>query len=170
MSPQVLDHSAKTLERLPVTIFENDLIASKHVADAIASLILEKQKANQMAVLGLATGATPVNIYKELVRKHKEENLSFKNVVTFNLDEYYPMDKNSMLSYNFFMHHHLFNHVDIQAENIHIPNGELPIEQVKPFCDDYEAKIDACGGLDIQILGIGRTGHVGFNEPPSFKD
>ncbi len=170
MSPQVFDHSAKTLERLPITIFENDLVASKHIANVIAELILEKQKVNQMAVLGLATGASPINIYKELVRKHEEENLSFKNVVTFNLDEYYPMDKDSMLSYNYFMHHHLFDHVDIAPENIHIPDGTLSIEQVKAFCDEYETKIDTYGGLDIQILGIGRTGHVGFNEPPSFKD
>ncbi|MEQ8877988.1 MAG: glucosamine-6-phosphate deaminase, partial [Cyclobacteriaceae bacterium] len=170
MTPQTLDHSAKTLERLPVTIFDDDLQGSKKVADDIADLIIAKQKAGENAVLGLATGATPIKVYKELVRKHKEENLSFKNVVTFNLDEYYPMDKSSILSYNYFMHHHLFDHVDIPKENINIPDGSIPIEEVKKFCEDYETKIDEYGGMDIQLLGIGRTGHVGFNEPPSFKD
>ena len=112
MTPQTLDHSAKTLERLPVTIFDDDHQGSKKVADDIADLIIAKQKAGENAVLGLATGATPIKVYKELVRKHKEENLSFKNVVTFNLDEYYPMEKSSILSYYYFMHHHLFDHID----------------------------------------------------------
>ncbi len=170
MTPQTLDHSAKTLERLPVTIFDDDQQGSKKVADDIADLIIAKQKAGEHAVLGLATGATPIKVYKELVRKHKEENLSFINVVTFNLDEYYPMEKSSILSYYYFMHHHLFDHVDIPKENVNIPDGSIPIEDVKRFCEDYEAKIDEYGGMDIQLLGIGRTGHVGFNEPPSFKD
>ncbi|MAX25817.1 MAG: glucosamine-6-phosphate deaminase, partial [Phycisphaeraceae bacterium] len=170
MTPHTLDHSAKTLERLPVTIFEDDSLASLEIADSIAELIIARQKSNETAVLGLATGASPIKVYRELVRKHKEDGLSFKNVVTFNLDEYYPMEKESILSYYYFMHHHLFDHVDIPKSNIHIPDGTIPIEKVKEYCDEYEKKIDAYGGLDIQILGIGRTGHVGFNEPPSFKD
>ena len=98
---------------------------------------------------------------------HKEEGLSFKNVITFNLDEYYPMHKSNTQSYWYFMHEHLFNHIDILPENIHIPNGEIPSSEIYQFCIDYEMKIKEVGGLDFQLLGIGRTGHIGFNEPGS---
>jgi glucosamine-6-phosphate deaminase len=117
--------------------------------------------------LGLATGSTPISMYKELVRIHKEEGLSFKNVITFNLDEYYPIQKDAYQSYWSFMHRHLFNHVDIDPSDIHIPNGELPKEKVKEHCLQYEQMIENAGGIDLQILGIGNNGHIGFNEPGS---
>jgi glucosamine-6-phosphate deaminase len=154
-------------EKLPVTVYKNQQVASKIVAQRIASIIRQKQKQGNFAVLGLATGATPVGVYAELVRMHKEENLSFQNVITFNLDEYYPMQPQAVQSYVSFMNDNLFAHVDIQKNNIHIPDGTLPKDQIASFCLEYERKIESLGGLDLQILGIGRTGHIGFNEPGS---
>jgi glucosamine-6-phosphate deaminase len=154
-------------EKLPVTVYADEHIASKTVALRIADLILSKQQKGENAVLGLATGATPVEVYAELVRMHKEEGLSFKNVVTFNLDEYYPMKPTSPQSYVTFMKENLFNHIDIDMNNVHIPDGTLPLEKIADFCLEYEQKISSFGGLDLQILGIGRTGHIGFNEPGS---
>ena len=118
-------------------------------------------------VLGLATGSTPISMYAALVKLHKEEGLSFKNVITFNLDEYYPMEADALQSYHHFMHRHLFDHVDIDPENIYIPNGELPKEEIKKHCQEYEQLIEEIGGIDLQILGIGNNGHIGFNEPGS---
>ena len=161
------DASATMLERMRVVIKENEEAACRDVADDIARLIIRKQKNNETAVLGLATGVTPIRIYQELVKKHREEGLSFNNVVTFNLDEYYPQSKTSKLSYYYFMHHHLFDHIDIPSENINIPDGEIESTKIADYCRFYEEKIDAYGGIDIQILGIGRTGHIGFNEPGS---
>lgn len=166
----VPDASSKMLERLATTIVENEASACRQVAHEIADLIRQKAAEGKVAVLGLATGNTPLKIYQELVRLHKEEELSFHNVVTFNLDEYYPMSKSSVLSYYYFMHDHLFDHVDIPPENINIPDGELAKDNVTDYCRFYEEKIDAYGGLDIQLLGIGRTGHVGFNEPGSHME
>lgn len=154
-------------EKLPVKVYPDEHTASKDVAKRIASLITEKQKKGEKAVLGLATGATPVKVYEELVRLHQEEGLSFKNVVTFNLDEYYPMRPTSPQSYVTFMKENLFNHIDIDMKNVHIPDGTLPLEKIADFCLKYENKIKEFGGLDLQILGIGRTGHIGFNEPGS---
>ena len=154
-------------EKIPVTVFENQHIASKKIAGRIANLIREKEARGEKAVLGLATGATPQEVYEELVRLHKEEGLSFKNVITFNLDEYYPMNPNSRQSYVTYMNEVLFDHVDIDPENIHIPDGTLEQEEIAEYCIQYENKIEQVGGLDFQILGIGRTGHIGFNEPGS---
>lgn len=154
-------------EKLPVTILKDAKEASLNVAGRIATLIKEKQARGQQAVLGLATGKTPIAVYAELVRLHKEEGLSFKNVVTFNLDEYYPMEASSSQSYVTFMNEHLFNHVDIDKKNINIPDGTLKMEDIQAYCLEYERKIESVGGIDIQILGIGRTGHIGFNEPGS---
>lgn len=154
-------------EKLPVTVFANEDIASKKVARRIADLILLKQSKGESAILGLATGATPVKVYKELVRIHKEEGLSFSNVITFNLDEYFPMMPTSPQSYVTFMKENLFNHIDINFDNVHIPDGTLTIESIHEYCLNYERKITQLGGLDLQILGIGRTGHIGFNEPGS---
>jgi len=154
-------------EKLPVSIFENPKVASIKVANRIADLIRKKQSENAPAVLGLATGATPVGVYAELVRMHKEEGLSFKNVITFNLDEYYPMQPDADQSYVSFMNKQLFDHVDIDRNNINIPDGTLKLEDIPAFCLNYEKKIAEVGGLDIQVLGIGRTGHIGFNEPGS---
>lgn len=157
-------------ENVHTIILPDALTASKAVANEIATLIQYKAAKGENCVLGLATGSTPIKVYSELVRMHKEEALSFKNVITFNLDEYYPMPPSAIQSYVYFMHEHLFNHVDILPENIHIPNGTLQMEDVKKFCQDYDKKIIAAGGLDIQILGIGRTGHIGFNEPGSHRN
>ncbi|OOQ59536.1 glucosamine-6-phosphate deaminase [Mucilaginibacter pedocola] len=154
-------------EKLPVTVYPDMLTASKVVAGRIAAIIKKKATEGKEAVLGLATGATPIVVYKELVRLHTEEGLSFKNVVTFNLDEYYPMAATAAQSYKVFMNKHLFSHVDIEPQNINIPDGELAQEDVAAFCLEYERKISEYGGLDLQILGIGRTGHIGFNEPGS---
>lgn len=154
-------------EKLPVTVYPDQHIASIKVAHRIAQLITDKQQKGENAVLGLATGATPIEVYAELVRLHKNEGLSFKNVITFNLDEYYPMHPSASQSYVTFMYEHLFSHIDIDKNNIHIPSGTLKQEEIPKFCLDYEHKIEALGGLDLQILGIGRTGHIGFNEPGS---
>ncbi len=154
-------------EKLPVKVFPDQLQASKVVARRIADLIIAKQKNNQKAILGLATGVTPINVYKELIRLHKKEGLSFYNVVTFNLDEYYPMDADAVQSYVRFMNENLFDHIDIDRFNIHIPDGTLSRDRIEAFCLAYEKKITAYNGLDIQLLGIGRTGHIGFNEPGS---
>ena len=154
-------------EKIHNVIFESSQDASIIVAQEIATLIKEKSAANKPCVLGLATGSSPIKVYEELVRMHKEEGLSFANVVSFNLDEYYPMDKNNIQSYYYFMHEHLFNHVDILPENVNVPNGTVSPEDLHQYCIDYENKITELGGLDFQLLGIGRTGHVGFNEPGS---
>ncbi|MEL1240742.1 glucosamine-6-phosphate deaminase [Flavobacterium flavipallidum] len=154
-------------EKIHNVIFESSKEASILVAHELANLIHRKEELNEPCVLGLATGSSPIKVYEELVRMHKEENLSFKNVVTFNLDEYYPMDKNNIQSYHHFMHEHLFNHVDILPENVNIPNGTVSAEELQQYCIDYEMKIISYGGLDFQLLGIGRTGHIGFNEPGS---
>lgn len=154
-------------EKLPVTVFENPKQASINVANRIAAIISKKQQSGEVAVLGLATGVTPIAVYAELVRLHKEEGLSFKNVITFNLDEYYPMKPYAVQSYVTFMNENLFDHIDIEKSNINIPDGTLTLEEIPSFCLAYEKKIGDLGGLDIQILGIGRTGHIGFNEPGS---
>ena len=154
-------------EKIHNVTYKSSLEASILVAQEIATLIKQKQKENENCVLGLATGSSPIKVYEELVRMHKEDGLSFQNVITFNLDEYFPMDKNNIQSYFYFMHEHLFNHIDILPENINIPNGTVSIDDLYQYCIDYEMKIKAVGGLDFQLLGIGRTGHVGFNEPGS---
>ncbi|MDB5015361.1 MAG: glucosamine-6-phosphate deaminase, partial [Mucilaginibacter sp.] len=154
-------------EKLPVTVYQNQQEASIAVAGRIAALIRSKDSKGEKTILGLATGVTPIGVYAELVRQHREEGLSFKNVITFNLDEYYPMRPDAAQSYVTFMNEHLFGQVDIARSNVHIPDGTLEKEAVASFCLDYEKKITALGGLDLQILGIGRTGHIGFNEPGS---
>ena len=152
---------------MKIKTLKNFRDVAKTVADEIAELIRQKQKEGKPAVLGLATGSTPTGVYAELVRMHKEEDLSFKNVITFNLDEYYPMNPHSLQSYVQFMHAHLFDQIDILPENIHIPDGMIARDQIVDYCAAYDKKIDEVGGVDIQILGIGRTGHIGFNEPGS---
>ncbi|MEI6190530.1 MAG: glucosamine-6-phosphate deaminase [Chitinophagia bacterium] len=157
----------ESFEKIPVKIFTTSTEGSNSVAAKIASLIKEKQAQSANCVLGMATGSTPILLYKELVRLHKEEGLSFKNVITINLDEYYPIDKTAYQSYWSFMHRHLFDLVDINPENIHIPNGEWAQETIKESCNAYEQIIEKVGGIDLQILGIGKNGHIGFNEPGS---
>jgi glucosamine-6-phosphate deaminase len=154
-------------EKIPTRIFNDPREASKSVALEIADLIRTKAKEGKKCVLGLATGSSPKTVYAELIRMHKEEGLSFKNVVSFNLDEYYPMDQDAVQSYWRFMREQLFDQVDIPKENYFIPFGNIPQNQIEEFCKSYEAKIDSLGGLDFQLLGIGGNGHIGFNEPGS---
>jgi len=155
------------LEKIHNVIFENSKSGSKAVAREIADLIKYKQSKKQKCILGLATGSSPITVYEELVNIHKREKLSFKNVITFNLDEYYPISSKNTESYYTFMHQHLFDHVDINKENINIPRGDLKKNEIEKYCKSYESKIEKLGGIDFQLLGIGRTGHIGFNEPGS---
>lgn len=156
-----------SFEKIPVKIYPDLKAGSNAVAKQIADLIREKQKRKEKAVLGLSTGSTPKTLYAELVRIHKEEKLSFKNVITFNLDEYYPISNDALQSYNRFMRVNLFNHVDIDPKNTHIPNGAIKKEDIKEHCRQYEKMVEDAGGIDLQILGIGNNGHIGFNEPGS---
>jgi glucosamine-6-phosphate deaminase len=156
-----------TVERLPVTVFDQPADASRAVAREIADLVQQRAAAGKQTVLGLATGSTPVGVYDELIRLHREEGVSFKTVVTFNLDEYWPMQPDALQSYHRFMREHLFDHIDIPQDNIHIPDGTLGRERIATACAEYEERIRHAGGIDLQLLGIGRTGHVGFNEPGS---
>ncbi len=163
-SPNAVERSRE--EKVPVVIAEYDEIAVI-VARRIAEIIRTKQAAGQAAVLGLATGSTPIGIYRELIRLHREEGLDFSDVVTFNLDEYYPMRPESIHSYHRYMWENLFEHINIRPENVHIPDGALPRDEVEAFTAGYERQIEARGGIDFQLLGIGKTGHIGFNEPGS---
>jgi glucosamine-6-phosphate deaminase len=154
-------------EKISCQIFPDAKKGSKQAALEIARLIKEKQSKGEKCVLGMATGSTPKALYAELVRMHKEEGLSFKNVITFNLDEYYPIERTALQSYHRFMHANLFDHVDIDPSNVHIPEGTWKKEEIKIKCAEYESKIEAAGGIDLQVLGIGINGHIGFNEPGS---
>jgi glucosamine-6-phosphate deaminase len=158
------------VERIPVTVYDQPLDASRAVAREIADLVQSRAAAGKQTVLGLATGSTPVGVYDELIRLHREEGVSFKTVVTFNLDEYWPMQPDALQSYHRFMREHLFDHLDIPAAAIHLPDGTLPRDKVAAACVRYEEQIREAGGIDLQILGIGRTGHIGFNEPGSALD
>ena len=160
---------APSKERVPVVIVEYEEIA-RTIAKRIAEIIGERRAAGGHAVLGLATGSTPIGIYRELIKMHREEGLDFSDVVTFNLDEYYPMEPQSIHSYVRYMRENLFNHINVKPGNIHIPRGDVPRDDVDDECDAYEAAIKAAGGIDLQILGIGKTGHIGFNEPGSGVD
>ena len=156
-------------ERIALDLYEHPKSGSTAVALEISELIKKKQSENKKCVIGLATGSSPISIYSELIRLHKEDKLSFKNVITFNLDEYLPMDPKSKHSYNKFMFDNLFNHIDIEKENINIPRGDLNLNEVEKYCVEYENKINSLGGIDFQLLGIGRNGHIGFNEPGSLE-
>ena len=150
-----------------VVVHSSSAVASAAVAREIAELIRTKAQRGEQAVLGLATGSTPQSVYDELVRLHQHEGLSFRNVVTFNLDEYWPMPPTALQSYRRFMAEYLFERVDIDPRNTHVPDGSLPPERLAEHCADYERRIRDAGGIDLQLLGIGRTGHIGFNEPGS---
>jgi glucosamine-6-phosphate deaminase len=160
-------HGSAGHERIRTIVVDDHEQIATLVADRIAELIRERNARGEKAVLGLATGSTPIGVYRELVRKHKHEGLSFKHVVTFNLDEYFPMPHDSIHSYHRFMWENLFSHVDIDPANVHIPDGTVPRDQVEDWCASYEREIEKAGGIDFQILGIGKTGHIGFNEPGS---
>lgn len=155
------------LERIPTHVFADNHQAAVQVAHAIAQVIREHHQQKKPTVLGLATGHTPIGVYRELIRLHREEGLDLSGCITFNLDEYYPMDPQAIQSYHLWMHENFFNHTNIKPENIHIPDGTVPENRIATFGAEYEQAILKAGGIDIQILGIGRTGHIGFNEPGS---
>lgn len=163
----MVEEEQKKFERINTIIHENSQEASYYVAQEIISLVTQRQKERKKMVLGLATGSTPIKVYDYLVQAHKEQGVSFSNVISFNLDEYFPMNAESIHSYVRFMREHLFDHLDIPAHQINIPDGQQNKESVRAYCQNYEQKIIDAGGIDIQILGIGRTGHIGFNEPGS---
>ena len=154
------------IEKVAVAIIEYEEIAAA-IAARIAEVIRERQSQGKQPVLGLATGSTPIGIYRELIRLHREEGLDFSNVVTFNLDEYYPMDPESIHSYHRYMRENLFEHINIDPNNVHVPSGTVSREEVDGYGAEYEEAIRRAGGIDFQILGIGKTGHIGFNEPGS---
>src|SRR5690606_8613139 len=165
-----MKNESEQYERITTRIHANASGAVMYVADAIERLIRERASEGKRCVLGLATGSTPVPLYRELIRRHKQAGLSIANVVTFNLDEYYPISSEHRESYHRFMRVQLFDHIDIQEGNWHLPNGGCTRDAVFAACREYEEAIAAAGGIDIQILGIGRTGHIGFNEPGSPRD
>jgi glucosamine-6-phosphate deaminase len=156
--------------KIPTLVFRSSAEASRHVALMIESLIRQNNSAGRPTVLGLPTGSTPVGLYRELIRLHKEARLDFARVITFNLDEYYDMPADGQHSYRMWMHENFFKHVNISEENIHIPDGTVPAMEVEEYCAGYEQEIRRFGGIDLQILGIGRTGHIGFNEPGSTRN
>ena len=157
-------------ERIAAEVFDSADDACVRLAGEIAAMMKAHEAAGRPTVLGLATGSTPVRLYKQLIRLHREEGLSFRRVITFNLDEYYGLSREHPESYWRFMHEQLFNHLDIPAENINVPDGRVARADVFAWCRQYEEKIRAAGGLDLQVLGIGRTGHIGFNEPGSSRE
>jgi glucosamine-6-phosphate deaminase len=155
--------------KVPTLVFPTSGQAARHVALMIESLIRQNNSAGRATVLGLPTGSTPVGLYRELIRLHREAGLDFARVVTFNLDEYFPMPPDDPQSYRRWMQETFFSHVNIPPHNIHIPDGTIRPEDAEDYCLRYEQKIRRAGGIDLQILGIGRTGHIGFNEPGSTR-
>ena len=155
------------VERVPVLVFDTPAEIARQVARQVRTLVEGKAAAGDVAVLGLPTGSTPIGVYQELIRMHREEGLSFQNLVTFNIDEYVPMDPRSLQSYHRFMRENFFDHVDVPDENVHIPRGDLPEDQIEAHAAEYERAIQRTGGMDLILLGIGRSGHIGFNEPGS---
>ncbi len=158
------------LEQVGVIVTKSHEDVARAVARRIAELVRERTEAGARTVLGLATGSTPLGVYRELIRMHRAEGLDFSHVVTFNLDEYWPMDPASLQSYHRFMRESFFDHVNVRPENIHIPRGDLPEKETEAHCAEYERLIAEAGGVDLQILGIGRTGHIGFNEPGAGRE
>ncbi|MCH8277063.1 MAG: glucosamine-6-phosphate deaminase, partial [Bacteroidetes bacterium] len=154
-------------ERVPVFIFDDARQLSFQVAKKIANLIEDRRAVGKKVVLGLPTGSTPIGVYQQLIRMHREDGLDLSDVITFNLDEYYPIEAESFQSYTRFMAENFFDHVNIPKENIHIPRGDLAPDEKESYCLDYELAIRKAGGLDLVLLGIGRSGHIGFNEPGS---
>jgi glucosamine-6-phosphate isomerase len=154
-------------EHIRTVVLDDPAELARSVATRIATIVRERTAGGGRAVLGLATGATPIGVYRELINMHRGEGLSFAGVVSFNLDEYYPVEPASIQSYHRFMWENLFSHVDIDSRNVHIPDGTLSRDEVPAFCNAYEAAIQQAGGISFQLLGIGKTGHIGFNEPGS---
>jgi glucosamine-6-phosphate deaminase len=157
-------------EKIPTSISPDPDTLSARVADRIVAIMHANANVGRGTVLGLATGSTPIGVYRELIRRHRDEGLSFARVTTFNLDEYWPMAPDSIHAYHRFMWENLFSHIDIPASQVHLPPGTVSRDDATLACADYEAKIVAAGGIDFQLLGIGKTGHIGFNEPGSGRE
>jgi glucosamine-6-phosphate deaminase len=155
--------------KVPALVFPTSGQAARHLALMIESLVRQNNSAGKPTVLGLPTGSTPVGLYRELVRLHREAGLDFSRVITFNLDEYFPMTPDDPQSYRRWMQETFFDHVNIPPDHIHVPDGTIPLDEAEEYCLRYEQKIRRAGGIDLQLLGIGRTGHIGFNEPGSTR-
>ncbi len=155
--------------KVPTLVFPTSSQAARHVALMIESLIRQNNSAGRPTVLGVPTGSTPVGLYRELIRLHREAGLDFSRVISFNLDEYYPMRPDDPQSYRRWMQETFFNHVNIPPQNVHVPDGTIRPEEAEEYCLRYEQRIRRAGGIDLQVLGIGRTGHIGFNEPGSTR-
>ncbi len=174
--PEIGSHTVRStapgtqLERVPVLIFDDPATMSKQVAKRIAGLIEEGKTVGQHVVLGLPTGSTPIGVYQVLIQMHRNEGLDFSGVITFNIDEYYPMQPDSLQSYHRFMRENFFDHINIPERNVHMLRGDIPLDEVEAYCHLYEHEIEKAGGLDLVLLGIGRSGHIGFNEPGSGPD
>jgi glucosamine-6-phosphate deaminase len=166
-TPPPTIESARDRERLRTVVFPEHSDLAAAVADRIVEVIQRETRAKGRVVLGLATGSTPLGVYEELIRRHQAGEVDFAHVITFNLDEYYPMGPDSAHSYRRYMWENFFAHVNIPKENVHIPDGTTPREHVAESCAAYDAAIRTAGGIDFQLLGIGKTGHIGFNEPGS---
>jgi glucosamine-6-phosphate deaminase len=165
-----VSHTTYQGERIRTVVVDDHGDIARLVANRIATLIRERNAAGEQTVLGLATGSTPIGVYRELIRMHRETGLSFADVISFNLDEYYPMPKESIHSYHRFMWENLFSQIDIKPENVHLPPGDVSRTEIEDAARRYESAIERAGGIDFQILGIGKTGHIGFNEPGSGAD
>ncbi|MDR2622362.1 MAG: glucosamine-6-phosphate deaminase [Dysgonamonadaceae bacterium] len=157
----------KRYEKVPVSIFTDSEIASELVAKQVAALIREKAEKNEHCVLGLITGSTAIGVYERLTYLHKKEGLSFKNVIVFNIDEYYPIAKDELQSRAKYLHEYLLDEIDILPENIHLIRGDLKKQNISDFCREYESKIKTVGGIDLQLLGLDSRGQIGANEPGS---
>jgi glucosamine-6-phosphate deaminase len=165
-----MEHQAAMTRTLSARVFPDREDACITLATEVAALIGEINTTGRDAVLGLATGRTPLPFYAELIRLHREEGLSFRKVVTFNLDEYLGLPAEHPESYRSFMQRGFFDHIDIVPGKTHIPSGDLEAGEIQEHCAGYERAIQQAGGIDFQLLGIGRTGHIGFNEPGSPRD
>ena len=155
------------LEKIPTDIYESAEEGANHVAYEIAQLIRDKQKAGRFCVLSLPGGNSPRNVYSALIRIHKEEGLSFRNVIIFNLYEYYPLTSDAINSNLNALKEMFLDHVDVDKQNIFSPDGTIPKDTIFEYCRLYEQRIESFGGLDAVLLGIGRVGNIGFNEPGS---
>jgi glucosamine-6-phosphate deaminase len=166
----VVIEGSRERENLPTVIVDDPQDLAVLLADRMVEVIGRETAAKGRCVLGLATGSTPVGIYRELIRRYEAGEVDFSQVVTFNLDEYYPMSPYSIHSYRLYMMENLFAHLNLDPQNIHIPDGSVSRQKLEAHCGAYEEAIRAAGGIDFQILGVGRSGHVGFNEPGSSPD
>ncbi len=160
-------HGSRDRERVKTTIVQDHDDLASLLADHIVEIIKRETAAKGRCVLGLATGSTPIGIYRELIRRYQAGEVDFGQVITFNLDEYYPMSPTSIHSYRLFMQENFFSHVNLDPAHTHVPDGSVPRTELAAHCEAYEKAIREAGGIDFQILGIGRSGHIGFNEPGS---